>query len=313
MADWTIQALSERWSNQAGALVKRTLREEFSQILTLCTDADLDEMAKAYRLPGRRAWVALAEERVVGVIAAKETPEGALKIKRFYVDEDWRGRGVGKALHETAHAWIERQGYQYIVLTTTEPMARAQEFYRRQGYGELGTTETAATTLHHFVRTSAVRPVGTKLKVKAIPSHTEEEIGAIVERPRGYIEWWHWNGTERQLVLTEFYDRPVPVNYGFAPEWTNPADGNALDVIVMDDRRMRPGEVVLGKPVGVLWRADGDHKLLVKPKGGAVRPISFDAEYRERVSSWWDAEHQPTDWGGPDAVPRLLMQCRRRG
>lgn len=310
MADWAIVPLSESRSQEAGALVRRILEEEFSQALTLCEDADLDDMAGAYGGTGRAAWVALSDGHVVGTVAVNETPDGSANVKRFYVEKRCRGRGVGKALHDVADAWIEREGYQHVVLTTTEPMSAAREFYRRRGYQEVSRALAPATTLRHFARALGARPFGTRMEVDSVPSHRPGEIEVIVERPRGYVEGWHWDGAARQLVLTECYDRAVPVNYGLAPEWINGADGDALDVIVLDDRRMRPGEAFAGRSVGVLWRADGDHKLLVEPTGGAHRPVALDKAYRERVSSWWDAEHQPIGWDGPEGVPRLMAQCR---
>ena len=313
MPDWTIEPLSERWSAEAGQLVERILREEFSYAATLCADSDLSDMFGAYKQPGREAWVALAGGRVAGVITLKETPSGALKMKRFYVDAAWRGRGVAQELLDAAHSWAEREGYQQIVLTTTNLMARARKFYRAHGYEEVGTTDVEPVVLHHYRRAISLRPLGTRLSPNRLPPAEDGEVAVIVERPRGYVEGWHFDRRAGELVLGEYYPVPVPVNYGLAPEWTNPADEDALDVIIMDDRRMRPGEALVGRSVGVLWRPDGDHKLLVEPRGGALRPVVVDSDYRLRVSSWWDAEHQPSGWDGLEGVPRLMAQCRRKG
>jgi inorganic pyrophosphatase len=137
-------------------------------------------------------------------------------------------------------------------------------------------------------------------------------ISVVVERPRGSCEGWHGGDATGELVLTEYYEKPVPVNYGFAPEWLNPADGDPLDVILLDDQRMRPGETLASVPAGVLWRQDGDHKLLVIPESGATRPVLLNETTKQRVSSWWAADDQPIGWGGADAVPRLLGQCRKK-
>ncbi len=305
-----VEPLAERHSQQAGDLVRRILRDEFGAALTVCADADLDAMYQSYSAPARAAWVTLSDGAVVGVIALKDTPAGSLEMRRFYVDAEWRGRGIAAQLLDAAHAWAERETFQEITLTTTGLMGRARSFYARHGYEESGTTNVDGVTLHNFRRVSGLRPIGSRRSVGAIPRVSGRDLAVVVERPRRLLEGWHWSGSE--FVLYAHYPRPFPVNYGFIAGTMNPADGDELDAIVLDDRRMAPGEVVVCRAVGVAFRADGDHKLLVMPIDAGPMSVELDEAFRERVSSWFDdVALRPIGWGDAEEAGRVVDRCQQ--
>jgi len=309
----TVEPLSETHSRAAGELIRTVLQEEFGAATGACEDSDLEDLFTAYAGPGSAAWVAHCDGGVCGVAAVRESENGALELKRFYVRADYRGRGIGGALLREVERRAAEEGYQQIVLTTTHLMARAQEVYRDFGYQLDSTERKGAVTLHTYRKQLARAALGARRAAGPLPKTGGGEIAVVVERPRGSCEGWHWERQTHTLVLTEYYDRPVPVNYGLAPEWVNPADQDALDVILLDDRRMHPGETLVAVPAGVLLRPDGDDKLLAVPAGGAVRPVGPDERSRARVSAWWDDAHQPVGWEGEEGVERLLARCLRQG
>jgi len=308
-----VSALDSSTSAAAGALIEHVLNDEFGQVLSACVDSDLADMGDTYSRPGCAAWVALAgrPSDVVGVAAVTETPQGALELRRLYVDRAWRAQGVAGGLVEAAHKWAERESYQRVVLTTTSLMSDARRLYARHGYVDVAATHQAGATLHRMERTSGARALGTRGPVGPAPEPSDGCLAVVIERPRRLVEGWHWDPDERDLVLAEHYTEPVPVNYGFAPSWTNPADGDNLDVIVLDDRLMSPGETMLCRGAGVLWRPDGDHKLLAAPSDGGERPVPADNALAERIAGWWADDDQPTGWGGPEALPLLFDLCVR--
>jgi len=309
----TIEPLSEQFSRAAGALIRTVLQEEFGAAIRACEDADLEDVLSAYAGTGSAAWVADRDGVVCGVAAVRETESGALELKRFYVRAECRGKGIGGTLLREVERRAAEDGYQQIVLTTTHLMARAQEVYRHFGYQLDSTERKGAVTLHTYRKRLVRAALGARRLSGPLPNTGTGEIAVVVERPRGSCEGWHWDRQTHTLVLTEYYDRPVPVNYGLAPEWVNPADQDALDVILLDDRRMQPGETLVAVPAGVLLRPDGDDKLLAVPAGGAVRPVGLDERSRARVSAWWDDAHQPVGWEGEEGIDRLFARCRRQG
>ena len=307
---YRIEPLGPDTSEAAGRLVTRILTEEFPRI---CLRSDLADMHNAYSRSGSAAWVALATDgTVAGTTAVAETDAGSLKLKRLYVDTSWRGAGLGTTLLEVAHNWAIGNGFQHLVLTTTDRMCDAQRLYTSHGYSRSHTEERDGTVYINYSRTIGVRSMGTRLPISMVFPPEDGNIRVVVERPRGYVEGWHHDTEAGDLVLSEQYPLPVPVNYGFTPDWINPADGDALDVIILDDRRMKPGDALLCQPVGVLWRPDDDHKLLAVPKGGAEVPVPVDESTKGRVAAWWSRDNQPTGWSGIENVNELLNMCRKQ-
>ena len=306
-----IEPLRPETTDAAARLIRRILQDEFPGI---CIRGDLDDLHAAYSGPGRAAWTVCDPDTddVVGTIAVTETDGGSLKVKRLYVDAGHRRMGLGRALLETAHAWAGENGYQHLVLTTTDHMDAAVRMYTRYGYRESHEEKAEGTAYRHFALRLGLRALGTTASIGEVPPTGDDgALPVVIERPRRLLEGWHHEKSSDRLVLTEYYGKPVPVNYGFCPLWENPADGDLLDVIVLDDRRMAPGEALVCRPAGVLWRPDGDHKLLAEPADGAVIPLPVDDATRARVETWWGPDNQPTGWGGPDQVTKLLDSCIR--
>ncbi len=257
------------------------------------------------------AWLAAVHGSVAGIVAVSEEPDGALRVWGPVGERAWRDDGtVAAALPDEVHAWAASQGYQQLVATALSVMDTASTVLDRCDYRTVGTEGSGAGAVLWYRRPLSVRPIGERLPLDPPGDAPEGALFAIVERPRGYIEGWRHHPGAQELVLDEHYDRPVPVNYGFAPEWINPADGDELDVIILDDARMQPGQALTCLPTGVVHRPDGDHKLLAIPSEGAERPVSLDDGIMERVNGWWEAPDKPTGWAGIEAVPSLLAQCR---
>jgi GNAT superfamily N-acetyltransferase len=69
--------------------------------------------------------------------AIKRLPDGACEIKRMFVVEDARGRGVARALLEQLEARARALGYEIARLDTGPKQARAQRMYERAGYAPI--------------------------------------------------------------------------------------------------------------------------------------------------------------------------------
>jgi inorganic pyrophosphatase len=96
-------------------------------------------------------------------------------------------------------------------------------------------------------------------------------------------------------------------HYGCSVDIFNPADGEMLDVMLVDDAARGRGERLSARVIDVLLRSDGDHKLLAVPLDG--RP-NLDG-VRERIWSWYVEQRKPVmGWGGEDAALALIRDCR---
>ena len=93
--------------------------------------------------PPNRYHLALKDDRIVGYCMmgaldiAVDDP-GALELHRLYVDKDTKGAGVAQVLTADCLAWARAKGAHALYLSVWEDNARAQAFYKRQGFEHVG-------------------------------------------------------------------------------------------------------------------------------------------------------------------------------
>jgi len=56
------------------------------------------------------------------------------EIGGLVVDEQWRSRGVGAALVQSAEQWVQRKGHTGVAVCTNVVRTRAHSFYEKCGY-----------------------------------------------------------------------------------------------------------------------------------------------------------------------------------
>lgn len=83
----------------------------------------------------RHAVVAYADGVAVGCGAFKAAEPGTVEIKRMYVAEGQRRRGVAQAVLAELEAWAADLGYEAAVLETGKRQPEAIALYERCGYG----------------------------------------------------------------------------------------------------------------------------------------------------------------------------------
>lgn len=100
---------------------------------------DLEERFDSLMRLGERLYVATLGTEVVGVVTAhltpvlhRPTPVGRLTM--LVVAEEMRGRGIGRALVETAERELVAAGCELIEVTSNEKLDTAHQFYERLGY-----------------------------------------------------------------------------------------------------------------------------------------------------------------------------------
>ncbi|WP_240307562.1 inorganic diphosphatase [Thermus caldifontis] len=112
-------------------------------------------------------------------------------------------------------------------------------------------------------------------------------LSMVVEWSKGSPFRYAWKEGRLSLVAV---DQPAPVNYGLIPGLINPADGEEVDAVYLGPA-LPPGTQVEGEVVGMVWLADGDHKLLLGTEEGKPGP----GEVQELLA-----------WFHPGRNPRLL-------
>jgi molybdenum cofactor guanylyltransferase len=97
-------------------------------------DTDLQDPVTAYTA----AWVVELAGDIVGSVVLLETAQDELLLRRMYLADRLRGRGLGRALLDRALDWAREHGYRYVHLDTTDAMVAARALYESAGFREVG-------------------------------------------------------------------------------------------------------------------------------------------------------------------------------
>ncbi|MDQ3279223.1 MAG: GNAT family N-acetyltransferase [Bacteroidota bacterium] len=112
-------------------VVRNAVRENVLSDPGLVTDKDCED----YLTLHGRGWVCEVEGKVVG-FAIADLKEN--NIWALFVHPEWEKKGIGKRLHNTMLDWYFSQTKTTVWLGTS-PGTRADLFYRKQGWTEVGT------------------------------------------------------------------------------------------------------------------------------------------------------------------------------
>ncbi len=110
------------------------------------------------------------------------------------------------------------------------------------------------------------------------------KLPVIVEWPRGTRVRWKWNG---ERFVRGLEDAPAPVNYGFIPGSHNPADGAEVDALLLG-LPVPAGRRVEATLVAMVALEDGDHKLVLDPRGDLPEPA-----LQRAILAWFAPERTP--------------------
>jgi putative acetyltransferase len=107
---------------------------------TPSVDTDIADPIAAFRDTGGEilVLVAGAEEGVVGTVAVLKDSDTTCILRRMYLDETYRGQGLGRELLEAAMSWARQAGFSRMELETAPTMTVARALYERAGFALLG-------------------------------------------------------------------------------------------------------------------------------------------------------------------------------
>jgi GNAT superfamily N-acetyltransferase len=117
------------------------LVEEYYQAMGVVAREDRRKFGEEYCGEGRGFWLARVGCQLAGCVALRKLPftneklsMPCAEIKRMYVRENFRGRGIAQQLLEAAEKFARDAGYSWIYLDTTDDMKAAARLYERSGY-----------------------------------------------------------------------------------------------------------------------------------------------------------------------------------
>ena len=111
-------------------IVRNSVKENMLSDPALVTDKDCEE----FLILRGKGWVCEVDNIIVGfsIIDLKEK-----NIWALFVHPEYEGKGIGKKLQDTMLNWYFDQ-YDSTLWLGTAPGTRAESFYRRSGWKEIG-------------------------------------------------------------------------------------------------------------------------------------------------------------------------------
>jgi len=111
-------------------IVRNAVKENQLSNPALVSDADCEN----YLTIRGKGWVCEVDKTVVGFAIADLVDNN---IWALFIHPDHEGKGIGKRLHRVMLDWYFGQGKEMVWLSTA-PGTRAETFYKKQGWKEVG-------------------------------------------------------------------------------------------------------------------------------------------------------------------------------
>ena len=70
----------------------------------------------------------------VGCASFKDYEPGVAEVKRVFVRENYRGRGLARKLMQAVEEHARQKGYRSLILETGKPLVSAVALYTNMGY-----------------------------------------------------------------------------------------------------------------------------------------------------------------------------------
>ena len=81
-----------------------------------------------------RFWFCEHDGRIVGNLLLMHRDEQTAQLRYYFLESDYRGRGLGKKLMELFMEFLRSRGYTSCYLWTTQEQEAATALYRRYGF-----------------------------------------------------------------------------------------------------------------------------------------------------------------------------------
>ena len=112
------------------------LAQAFEDYIARSLAEEIDVIPAYYGARKGAFFVACAGDRLMGMFGLEAAGEGAMELRRMFVDPDARRLGIARRMLSFAEDEARRSGAREMVLSTSEIQTEALALYRAAGYRE---------------------------------------------------------------------------------------------------------------------------------------------------------------------------------
>jgi GNAT superfamily N-acetyltransferase len=136
--DFTVTTASPADIHGVIALIGRVFAEYGFVFDAAVEVPDLHSFAVHYAPPYGAFYVVRKDATVVGSVGVERVDVETAELHRLYLDAEWRGRGLGRALVEAVLDWCRAQRVLRLVLWSDTRFDLAHRLYGRMGFHRTG-------------------------------------------------------------------------------------------------------------------------------------------------------------------------------
>jgi GNAT superfamily N-acetyltransferase len=109
-------------------------KDAFEIYIARSLTEEIDRVSEYYSERNGGFWVAIEGEGIVGMFGLEPSGEGAMELRRMYIDPDFRRRGMARKMLDFAEQQCRRRQRPRMNLSTSELQREALALYRNAGY-----------------------------------------------------------------------------------------------------------------------------------------------------------------------------------
>jgi GNAT superfamily N-acetyltransferase len=118
-------------------LAPADMKGAFETYIDRSLTEEIDRISNYYSERHGGFWVAVENEKIVGMFGLEPSGDSAMELRRMYVDPDVRRRGVARRMLEFAEQECRRRNRPRLDLSTSELQSEALAFYENAGYARM--------------------------------------------------------------------------------------------------------------------------------------------------------------------------------
>jgi len=115
-------------------LAPDNLKDSFASYIASSLTQEIDRISDYYLEKNGGFWVALIDDKTVGMFGLEPSGDNTMELRRMYVDPDFRRRGIAAKMLQYAEDTCRQDNVAQLDLSTSEVQGDALAFYRQAGY-----------------------------------------------------------------------------------------------------------------------------------------------------------------------------------